>query len=204
MSNRTERRTTVDEQGKQVRANRSRCAGDQNHVVAPATTGALRSVIARERYTALEPACGPRVERAPPDPTRGRAGPHPPDGRRRQGRGDPRAPPPPSIRPTALGAEWSQFLKAQAKRLLATDFFTVDAATLRRCYVLFLIEIERRVVHLLGVTANPDGPWVAQVARNFVSGLKPPLPRPTRSATGGRVIRRDILGGLIHEYERAA
>ena len=198
--------------------------------------------------------------------------------------------------PRRSGPTWSQFLKAQAKGLLATDFFTVDAATLRRYYVLFVIEVERRVVHLLGVTADPDGPWVAQVARNFVSdledpgrrfgfcirdrdakftagfdavlasvaveavqtpvaspranafaerfvrtvredcldhllvvsrrhletvlaeyvrhnnearphrglGLEQPLPRSAPCPTRARTIRRDILGGLIHEYERAA
>jgi putative transposase len=198
--------------------------------------------------------------------------------------------------PRRSGPTWSQFLKTQAKGLLATDFFTVETATLRRYYVLFVIEIERRVVHLLGVTANPDGPWVVQVARNFASdlentgcrfrflirdrdakfsssfdavltsvgieavptpiaspranafaerfvrtvredclddllvvsrrhleavlaeylrhyngarphrglGLEQPLPRPVQSSTERSVIRRDILGGLIHEYERAA
>ena len=35
--------------------------------------------------------------------------------------------------------------------------------------MLFVIEVERRVVHLLGVTANPSGPWVTQVARNLTS-----------------------------------
>jgi putative transposase len=35
-------------------------------------------------------------------------------------------------------------------------------------------------------------------------GLERPLPRPVPSSTDGRVIRRDIFGGLIHEYERAA
>lgn len=74
--------------------------------------------------------------------------------------------------PRRSGPTWSQFLNAQAKGLLATDFFTVEAVTLRRYYVLFVIEIERRVVHLLGVTANPDGPWVVQVARKFVSDLE--------------------------------
>lgn len=35
-----------------------------------------------------------------------------------------------------------------------------------------MIEVERRVVHLLGVTTNPDNPWVTQVARNFATGLE--------------------------------
>ena len=179
---------------------------------------------------------------------------------------------------------------------MATDFFTVDTVLLRRYYVLFVIEIERRVVHLLGVTANPNEPWVTQVARNFAAELEeagrrfrflirdrdtkftasfdavfasigveadqdarslpacervrralgahrpPRLPRPParplpaapgvdprrlRRATttgarphrglqlaqpvprrtttiGGTIIRRDVLGGIIHEYELAA
>ena len=74
--------------------------------------------------------------------------------------------------PRRQGPSWSQFLRAQAELVLATDFFTVDSVLLRRYYVLFVVEVKSRVVHLLGVTANPDGSWVTQVARNFAADLE--------------------------------
>jgi len=198
--------------------------------------------------------------------------------------------------PRREGPSWSEFLSAGAKGIVATDFFHVDTVLLRRYYVLFVIELERRFVHVLGVTTNPNGPWVTQVARNFAADLdeagrrfrflirdrdtkftasfdavfasigveiiripvrspranavaerwvrtvreecldhllvvsrrhlqsvldeylrhysqaRPhrglqlaqPIPHPVSAPDGGAITRRDVLGGIVHEYDRVA
>ena len=61
---------------------------------------------------------------------------------------------------------------------MACDFFTVETVFLRTLYVLVFMQVETRRILGIGVSANPNGTWVTQQARNLRMDLHddPELP----------------------------
>jgi putative transposase len=87
------------------------------------------------------------------------------------------------------------FLQTQAPAMLACDFIHVDCAvTLQRPYCFFAIEIGSRHVHIPGITANPDGPWTTQQARNLLLDLGD-------RASRFRFLIRDRAGQLTASFD---
>jgi len=73
--------------------------------------------------------------------------------------------------PRRAGPTWAQFLHAQPKAILATDFFTVDLVDGTTAYVLAVIEHATRRIRILGVTAHPSNTWVTRMGSNLLMDL---------------------------------
>ena len=89
---------------------------------------------------------------------------------------------------------WREFLRAHAESIIACDFFMVDTLWLGRFYVLFFLEISSRRVHFAGCTANRDGRWIAQQARQLAWSL------PER-ATAARFLIHDRDSKFSHAFD---
>jgi putative transposase len=96
--------------------------------------------------------------------------------------------------PARQSTSWAEFLRAQAASILECDFLTVDTLFLKRFYVLFFIELATRRVRLAGLTANPDGRWVTQQARDLLMQLDDEGVRP-------RFLIRDRDGKFTREFD---
>ncbi len=74
--------------------------------------------------------------------------------------------------PRRDGPGWAEFLRSQAQRILALDFFTADLLNGAKIYVLAAIEHGSRRVRILGATQHPAQAWVMQQARNLLMDLE--------------------------------
>ena len=81
-----------------------------------------------------------------------------------------------------------------AQAAVACDFATADTVLLRRCYLLFFIDIANREVLYGGITANPTGAWTTQAARNLF------VRHPSRF-THTRALLRDRASQFVNDFD---
>jgi transposase len=69
------------------------------------------------------------------------------------------------------GPGWAEFLRSQARAMLAVDFFTAQTLSGATVYVFVVIEHASRRIRILGATARPTADWTTQQARNLLMDL---------------------------------
>jgi putative transposase len=92
-----------------------------------------------------------------------------------------------SLSPRRASPTWRQFLAAQPSGILSLRLPARRHRAAQRVHVLFVMEVQTRTVHVLGVTAHPAGAWTTQQARNFLMDL-------SERASGFRFLIRDRDG----------
>ncbi|MGY0063597.1 integrase core domain-containing protein [Streptomyces sp. LZ34] len=74
--------------------------------------------------------------------------------------------------PERQSTTWADFLRSQAKAILACDLFEVRTLTGARLYIFAVIEHTTRRIRVLGATAHPTAEWIVQLGRNLLMDLK--------------------------------
>jgi transposase InsO family protein len=96
------------------------------------------------------------------------------------------------------GMSWAQFLKLHWEVLAAADFFTVEVVTwhgLVTYYVLVVMELATRRVHVAGITPHPTDVFMQQCARQLTDAFDGFL-------LGKRYLIHDRDGKLVHGFDR--
>jgi putative transposase len=66
---------------------------------------------------------------------------------------------------------WKQFITSHWETLYACDFFSAETLGVFgpvRVMVFFFVELRSRAVHVAGIRIDPDGVWMAQMARSLL------------------------------------
>ncbi|TCO61888.1 integrase core domain-containing protein [Actinocrispum wychmicini] len=74
--------------------------------------------------------------------------------------------------PLRVSVTWADFLRSQAKAILAMDFIETVTLTGVRQYILAVIHHASRRVHILGTTTHPIHAWVTRAVRNLLMDLE--------------------------------